>query len=182
MSGVRQIFLINFVVYAFTYLLQINGLYLNNLVALYPITSEHFSLLQIVTHIFAHVSFSHVLSNMFIFLIVGDDVERKLGKSEFWKFFILSGIFSSGLYFLFSSSPILGSSGAVFSVVAASVLINWKIKLWSVRLRNLLFISLILYEVFLTFSNPDSEVGHLAHVFGSIFGLIYFFKYIKNKS
>jgi membrane associated rhomboid family serine protease len=76
----------------------------------------------------------------------------------------------------------LGSSGAVFSVVAASVLINWKIKLWSIRLRNLLFISLILYEVFLTFSNPDSEVGHLAHVFGSIFGVIYFFKYIKNKS
>ena len=70
MKAVTQIVLINFIVYSVTYLMEINGLYLNNLLALFPLNSEHFSAHQLVTHIFAHADFMHVVSNMLILLIV----------------------------------------------------------------------------------------------------------------
>jgi membrane associated rhomboid family serine protease len=164
--------------------MQCNGLYLNNLLALFPLNSEHFSPHQLVTHIFAHADFMHVVSNMLILLIVGPDVERVLGKKEFWKYFILSGIFSSGLYFLASSHPIIGASGAVFSVVSASIIINWKLQKesWSIRLRNTFFIFLIASELLDVILNTNDDVGHLAHIFGVTFGIIYFFILSKKNT
>jgi membrane associated rhomboid family serine protease len=184
MKAVIQIILINFIVYSFTYLMQCNGLYLNNLLALFPLNSEHFSPHQLVTHIFAHADFMHVVSNMLILLIVGPDVERVLGKKEFWKYFILSGIFSSGLYFLASSHPIIGASGAVFSVTSASIIINWKLQKesWSIRLRNTFFIFLIASELLDVILNTNDDVGHLAHIFGVTFGIIYFFILSKKNT
>lgn len=182
MKAVIQIVLINFIVYSVTYLMEINGLYLNNLLALFPLSSENFFTHQLVTHLFAHDNFMHVVSNMLILLIVGPDVERVLGKKEFWKYFILSGIFSSGLYFLSSSHPIIGASGAVFSVVSTSIIINWKLQkeLWSIRLRNTFFIFLIASELLDVILNTNDDVGHLAHVLGSSFGILYFLKFRKK--
>jgi len=182
MKVVTQIVLINFIVYSVTYLMEINGLYLNNLLALFPLSSENFFTHQLVTHLFAHANFMHVMSNMLILLIVGPDVERVLGKKEFWKYFILSGIFSSGLYFLSSSHPIIGASGAVFSVASASIIINWKLQkeLWSIRLRNTFFIFLIASELLDVILNTNDDVGHLAHVLGASFGILYFLKFRKK--
>lgn len=183
MKAVNQIILINFIIYIITYFLECNDLHLNNLLALYPLTSGSFSTHQIITHIFAHVNYMHVMSNMILLFLVGPDVERLLGKQGFWKFFILSGIFSSGLYLL-GSAPIIGASGAVFSMITASILINSKAKnkLLSIRLKNLFFIFLIFSELVNLFFLKDDDIGHLAHIFGVIFGAIYFFTVINKNS
>lgn len=183
MKAVSQIILINFIVYSITSLLETQGLYLNNLLALFPILSEHFSTHQLVTHIFAHGNFAHLVSNMFMLLLVGYDVERVISKSNFWKFFILSGMLSSGLYFLGSSIPILGASGAVFATMTCSILINWKLQseFLSIRLRNAFFIFLIISEIIDVLININDDVGHIAHLLGVIFGLVYYRFYINNR-
>ena len=183
MKVVNQIILINFIIYTITYLFECNGLYLNNLLALHPLTSGNFSTHQIITHIFAHRNYTHVISNMVVLFLVGQDVERILGKKEFWKYFILSGVFSSGIY-IFGSDPIIGASGAVFSVVTASILINSKNKdkLLSIRLKNLFFIFLIFSELVNLFFLTNDDIGHLAHILGVIFGTIYFFTVINKNS
>lgn len=184
MKAVNQIILINFVVYFITFFLEIHGFYLNNLLALFPISSEHFASHQLITHIFAHGNLMHVISNMFMLLFVGYDVEKTIGKSNFWRFFILSGVFSSGLYFLGSSIPILGASGAVFATMTCSILINWKSQnqYFSIRLRNVFLIFLIVNEIIDVILNTNDDVGHIAHMLGVIFGLLYFKFYIKNKA
>ncbi len=118
---------------------------------------------------------------MVLLFLVGQDVERILGKKEFWKYFILSGVFSSGLY-IFGSDPIIGASGAVFSVMTASIFINSKDKLLSTRLRNLFFIFLIFSELVNLFFLTNDDIGHLAHILGVVFGAIYFFTVINKKS
>lgn len=181
MKAVNQIILINFVVYSITFLLECNGFYLNNVLALFPISSSYFSGYQLMTHFFAHANYTHLISNMFILFVVGYDVENTLGKSKFWNFYILSGLLSSGLYFIGSSYPIIGASGAVFSVVSFSVISNWTldIRKWYLILKNLFFLSFIISEFFYLIFSPQNDIGHLAHIFGSIFGIIYFF-YLKK--
>lgn len=181
MKVVNQIILINFIIYSITYFLECNGIFLNNILALFPISSSYFSEYQLITHLFAHANLTHVVSNMFILFAVGDDVEKILGKSKFWRFYILSGLLSSGLYFIGSSHPIIGASGAIFSVVALSIASNWTIDIrrWSLILKNLFFLSLILLEFFCSIFLPQDDIGHLAHVFGSIFGIIYYL-YLKK--
>ena len=70
MKAVIQIVLINFIVYSVTYLMEINGLYLNNLLALFPLNSEHFSAHQLVTHIILNTNddvghLAHILGASF---------------------------------------------------------------------------------------------------------------------
>lgn len=181
MKAVNQIILINFVVYSLTFLLECNGFYLNNVLALFPISSSYFSGYQLITHLFAHANYTHLISNMFILFAVGYDVEKILGKSKFWNFYILSGLSSSGLYSIGSSHPIIGASGAIFSVVALSIVSNWSVDIrrWYLVIKNLFFLSLILLEFFYSIFLPQDDIGHLAHIFGSIFGIIYYL-YLKK--
>jgi membrane associated rhomboid family serine protease len=175
--AVRQILLINLIVFGITYILSASGIYLNNALALYPIGTEFFSPYQLITHLFAHADVIHIFSNMLIFILLAPEVEKYFGYKGFWKFYVLSGLFSSGLYCLGTSSPIIGASGAVFSVIAASILLTFKNEKYksslSLRFRNLFFISLILFEIKDAFIENDN-IGHFAHVFGVIFGIIYF--------
>ena len=124
MTANSKILLINFAVFGLSYFLLQYGLYLNNVLALYPIGSDFFFLYQLITHLFTHSTPEHLYSNMLLFLIFSPLVEKKMGKKEFWKFYILTGLFSSGLYCLFSQQAIIGASGCVFGVMAAYSLTN----------------------------------------------------------
>ena len=110
------------------------------------------------------------------FLIAGPEVEEFLGK-KFLSFYLLSGIFSSGLYCLGTNAGI-GASGAVFSTITASIFISMKNKSYkkylSLKFRNLFFIFSILFEFYYALTSNDN-IGHWAHVFGSMFGILYYF-------
>jgi membrane associated rhomboid family serine protease len=59
-KSVKQIIIINFIIFAITYLFSLYGLYLNNILALYPIGSDFFRPYQLLTHLFAHHNIEHV--------------------------------------------------------------------------------------------------------------------------
>jgi membrane associated rhomboid family serine protease len=174
-KSVKQILIINIIVFGITFIFSIYGLYLNNVLALYPISSGYFSYYQLITHLFAHFNPEHLFYNMLVFLIAGPEVERYIGK-KFWKFYLLSGIFSSGLYCLNNDGGIIGASGAVFSVMTFSILISMKdIRIKKhILFRNLFFIFLILSEIYYITYPTGDLIGHGAHLFGSLFGVLYF--------
>ena len=183
-KSVKQIIIINFIVFAVTYLLSLSGFYLNNILALFPIYSDYFHLIQLITHLFAHANFNHVFFNMLFLFLFGPDVEKYFGYKNFWKLYIAAGLFSSGLYCLIDSIPILGASGAVFAIMTAYIFTNYKdtVSVLSVNIKSYIFILFFIFtELYLSIFSRGDNIGHWAHVFGSIFGCLFLIIYKKIK-
>lgn len=177
MSWVRTLILINLSVFGICNLFTFWGIHLENFFALYPIKSDYFSPYQLITHLFIHGNAEHLFFNMLFFLFCGIEVEKYLGKN-FISFYFLSGLFSSGLYCLGSDSPMIGASGAVFSVMTFSIFIPIKTKKFktylTLKLKSLFLIFFIISELYYALTIYNDNIGHWAHIFGSIFGIIYY--------
>lgn len=80
------------------------------------------SYLTLVTHIFLHGGWLHLIGNMWTLWIFGDNVEDRLGPIPFLLFYLASGILASLLHaFIFPDSviPLVGASGAISGVMGA---------------------------------------------------------------
>lgn len=87
-----------------------------------PVFSPVGALLPIFTSMFLHGSLLHVLGNMWMLWIFGDNIEDYLGHFSYLVFYLLSGIAASLTHILFNASshvPSIGASGAIAGVMGA---------------------------------------------------------------
>lgn len=74
------------------------------------------------TNMFLHGGWLHLISNMWILFIFGDNVEDRMGKLRYFVFYLLCGILASFTHFtLHRNSPVpaIGASGAISGIMAA---------------------------------------------------------------
>lgn len=74
------------------------------------------------TNMFLHGGWLHLISNMWILFIFGDNVEDRMGKLRYFVFYILCGILASFPHFILHRSspvPAIGASGAISGIMAA---------------------------------------------------------------
>ncbi|PZW40701.1 MULTISPECIES: rhomboid family intramembrane serine protease [Mesonia] len=81
---------------------QFLGDYAYQLLALWFPENENFQLWQIVTHMFMHGGFSHILFNMFALYMFGSVLEQTLGQQRFLFLYFSAGLGAAGLQILFS--------------------------------------------------------------------------------
>src|ERR1041385_1358637 len=84
--------------------------------------TQKYYLWQLVTYIFLHGGFFHILFNMFGLYMFGSELEMTWGTREFLKFFSVCGIGAGLITVLISPhSPvtIIGASGAIFGLLVA---------------------------------------------------------------
>ena len=93
----RNLIIINVVVFALTYLLNSEMMY-RYLAAFYPF-SPFFHSWQIITHMFMHGNFMHILFNMLTLYSFGPVLERILGDRKYLILYFVSGL---GAFFLFN--------------------------------------------------------------------------------
>lgn len=77
------------------------------------------------TNMFLHGGWIHLISNMWILFIFGDNVEDRMGKGRYLIFYILCGLIASFTHFILhrdSPIPAIGASGAISGVMAAYML------------------------------------------------------------
>ncbi|MBI2377607.1 MAG: rhomboid family intramembrane serine protease [Deltaproteobacteria bacterium] len=80
--------------------------------------------LSVVTSVFLHGGWFHVLGNLIYLRVFGDNVEDRLGHLGFVAFFFASAIFGAALHAFItngSSTPVIGASGAISGVLGAYV-------------------------------------------------------------
>ena len=77
---------------------------------------------QIVSYMFLHGGMFHLLFNMFALWMFGTELERTWGTKEFLKYYFLTGIGAGIFIIIFTNSPTLGASGAIYGILAASAL------------------------------------------------------------
>jgi membrane associated rhomboid family serine protease len=74
------------------------------------------------TNMFLHGGWLHLIANMWILYIFGDNVEDRMGKVRYFMFYILCGLIAGFTHFILhrnSPVPALGASGAISGIMAA---------------------------------------------------------------
>jgi hypothetical protein len=92
---------------------------------LFPITANT-AFLPVLTSMFIHASWLHLIFNMWALWIFGDNVEDYLGHFRYLVFYALAGLGAACLHFLInyrSAIPSVGASGAIAGVMGAYLLL-----------------------------------------------------------
>lgn len=82
--------------------------------------------ISLFTSMFLHGGWLHFISNMWILIIFGDNVEDRMGPLGFLAFYLLGGVAAGLLQFAVvpdSSIPTLGASGAIAAVMGAYIIL-----------------------------------------------------------
>lgn len=144
--------------------------------------------ITILTAMFMHAGWLHILGNMLFFWVFGPEIEDVMGPARYLLFYLLAGLaatFAQVIIDPTSSVPNLGASGAIAGVMGA-FLITYPRD----RIRTLLLIGYFIRATFIPafvlvgiwfLTQLFSEVGalaqvqsggvaYMAHVGGFIFG------------
>ena len=77
---------------------------------------------RLVTSLFLHGGWLHLVGNMVFLWIFGDNVEDAMGHGPFAIFYVISGVVANGVHILanpLSHEPTIGASGAIAGVLGA---------------------------------------------------------------
>ncbi len=95
---------------------------LNEFLYVYGVVPASFSAPTLITSMFLHGSWMHVIGNMWYLWIFGDNVEDRLGHGRFIVFYLLCGIAAAIGQIVAdptSTLPTIGASGAIAGVMGA---------------------------------------------------------------
>jgi membrane associated rhomboid family serine protease len=95
---------------------------LNRFLTVYGVVPAYLSAPTLITSMFLHGSWMHVIGNMWYLWIFGDNVEDRLGHGRFIVFYLLCGTAAAlGQVLMDPTSilPTIGASGAIAGVMGA---------------------------------------------------------------
>ncbi len=141
----------------------------------------------LVSHMFLHGGWMHLIGNMLFLWIFGDNLEDEMGRFGFLLFYLATGLAAAGLQIAAdpgSGVPMVGASGAVAGVMGGYLLLYPRARV-DVLLFFVVFfrvfalrawIVLALWfglQLFAGFSTPGAEadVAYWAHIGGFLAGL-----------
>jgi len=151
------------------------------------------SYLPIFTSMFMHGGWFHIISNMWILFIFGDNVEDRIGSFRYLFCYVLGGVAAALLHVFVqptSNIPVVGASGAIAAVMGAYFLfyprarvismipvfvIPWFIQVPAVVYLGVWFISQLYSGVLSLGGAGGVEMGGIAwwaHIGGFVFGAL----------
>ncbi len=137
--------------------------------------------LAVLTSMFLHASWWHLLGNMLFLWVFGNNVEDRLGWPGFLAFYLVAGAAAMAAHVLAdpgSTLPVVGASGAIAGVMGMYLVLWPRARILSI-VPLFLFIAvyipaglvLALWFGLQFLTNPDSGVAWVAHVGGFLFGM-----------
>ncbi len=130
---------------------------------------------RLLTAVFMHFGISHIINNMLILYVLGDNLERALGAVKYLILYLACGIGANAvsLWFDMRSAQIsvsAGASGAVFGVIGGLL---YAVGVNRGRLEDLSTRQLAVMAVLaLYFGFTSTGVNNIAHIAGLVIGII----------
>ena len=115
-----SLIVINSIVFLYQWMLPQDALKL--FVASYALIPAYFSLSSVLTSMFLHGGWMHIIGNMLYLWIFGDNIEDQLGHGGFLVFYLAAGAVAAvGQVVInpYSMVPMVGASGAIAGVMGA---------------------------------------------------------------
>jgi len=170
---------------------EINGLSLSGPCG----SSENIGYLSVLSSMFMHGGWMHILGNMLMLWVFGDNVEDTMGSARFLLFYILCGCGAAAAQFLSgpnSAIPMVGASGAIGGVMGGYLMMYPRVKVhifvpifiifWTFRVPAWVmlgyWIALQALQGITSFGSGGGGIAFWAHIGGFAAGavLIYLFK------
>lgn len=168
---VTGIITIHIVLYLVTILPFFPNYWVENLVGVNILIAQG-EVWRLVTPVFVHAGFAHMLFNSFSLVLFGPALERILGKWRFIAIYLATGIVANiATFFL---KPLIyvhvGSSGAIFGLFGVYVaMIVFRRELMS-RQNSQIVLTIAVIGLIMTFIQPNINVT--AHLFGFLGGFV----------
>ena len=88
----KNLLIVNFLAFAATWVLELRGIDLTQLLGLHFFLASDFQIYQFFTYMFLHGGFTHIFFNMFALWMFGSVIERVWGPKKFIFYYIVCGI------------------------------------------------------------------------------------------
>jgi membrane associated rhomboid family serine protease len=139
---------------------------------------------SLLTYMFLHLEFFHILFNMLILYWTGRLFTEYLGNDKFWATFILGGLSGALLFILsynffpvftdVSDTRLMGASAGVIAILVgiATLIPNYIVHLLlfgAVRLKYIAIVAVLIYTIRIPDGNAGGELSHLG---GALFGFV----------
>ena len=149
------------------------------------------NLITILTSMFMHAGWEHILGNMVFFWAFAPAIEDVMGSGRFTTFYLLGGVaatFAEVIVDPSSTIPSLGASGAIAAVMGIFLITYPRDQIktvlffgWFGRVRlipaivlvGLWFVTQLFSEVGALASVQSDGVAYMAHIGGFLFGMIF---------
>ncbi len=196
-TATKNLILVNVLVFVATI---INENYMIGTFGLFYPTSPYFRWWQVVTHMFMHGGFWHILFNMYTLFIFGVVVERIIGTKKFLLFYFVCGFGAAALQMgtqyiemqaflnsasetalkgiaVLKSTPTVGASGAIYGVLIGYAMLFPQSKMTLIfppvtLSAKWMVIIFAAIELFTGVAGFADGVAHFAHLGGMLIGWI----------
>jgi membrane associated rhomboid family serine protease len=174
---VLNLIIINAIVF-FAQLILDRSLDITGLFALYPFDSGLFKPYQLVTHMFTHGGFLHILFNMYALWMFGTTLERVWGPKMFLIFYLICGLAAGVAQLFLSDNPAVGASGAIMGLLAgfAYLFPNTEFFIIPIPFPIKAKYMVALYAAYDLFGGihpgKADNIAHYAHLGGLVMGFI----------
>jgi membrane associated rhomboid family serine protease len=158
-----------------------------------PQIASYFTMQQqvfsLLSFMFLHGGFLHLLSNMWFLYIFGNNVEDRLGHLRYIFFYLLCGLASGLVHLLLNlglNIPTIGASGAIAGVMGAYFILYPRSRIltlipiffipYFIEIPAFFFLGLWLIMQILQAAGADAHVSGIAwwaHIGGFVFGIIF---------
>jgi membrane associated rhomboid family serine protease len=147
----------------------------------------------LLTSMFLHGGFPHIIGNMIVFLFMGMAFEQRIGMKNLLVIYLITGVFGAIAHSLVSfidpsSSPstvLIGASGAIFGIIGAfaysyprdEVIMPIPLGIIMVFRRIKVMYAALIFAAMETvivmfFSNIQDNTAHFAHLGGLLSGVV----------
>jgi rhomboid protease GluP len=126
---------------------------------------------RLVTPVLLHGSILHLGFNMYALYILGRRVEQFFGSLRFLALYIIAGITGNVFSFYFTAAPSLGSSTAVFGLLAAEGIFIYQHRelfgdQFKIALRQIIQVAVI--NILIGLSPGIDNWGHIGGLIGGV--------------
>jgi len=142
---------------------------------------------SIITHMFLHLGFWHIIWNMLLLYWFGQIVGDFIGDDKILPLYIMSGIFGGLVYMIHDlylpggtggAAYAMGASAAVMAIIwtAAMLSPDYRMHLLLLGPVKLKYIALgLLFMDLVGSAGNMNQGGHFAHIGGAVFGMLYIY-------
>jgi membrane associated rhomboid family serine protease len=99
------------------------------------LTDQGRQLSTVLTHMFLHGSWMHLLGNMWFLWLFGNNVEDAMTRPRFLAFYVLCGLAAAGLQVMTdprSAIPMVGASGAISGVMGGYLILYPRVRVFTI--------------------------------------------------
>jgi membrane associated rhomboid family serine protease len=121
----------------FLHQISLSDFELTEFILRHGVVPANFESIDLLTSMFMHGGWMHLIGNMWFLWIFGDNIEDILGHGKYLAFYLLCGIAGSVMHVAFnpaSTVPAVGASGAIAGVMGA-----YLVKFPASRITTLVF-------------------------------------------